>query len=68
MTAYRKMQIDLYLTPWTNLNSTETKKVNVRPHTLNLNEQKENRLKLTDTGKDFLSSPFISQKLRSTNN
>ena len=66
MFVCRRMQMDLYLSPCTKLNSKWIKDLNIKPNTLNLIEQKlENTLKLVGTEDNFLNKTPMAWALRS---
>jgi hypothetical protein len=66
MSACRRMQIDLYLSPCTKLKSNWIKKFNIKPDTLKLIEKKfRNNLGHIDTGHNILKRK-MAQVLRST--
>ena len=69
MSAYRRMQIDPYLSPCTKLKFKWIKGLNYNQTTLNLIEQKMgNRLQCMGTGDHFLNITPVAQTLRATIN
>jgi hypothetical protein len=67
MSAFRRMQIDTYLSPCTELKFKCIKDLSIKLDTLNLLEQKvRNNLGLTGTGDSFLNRTLIAQTLTST--
>lgn len=59
------MKVYFYLSPHTEFNPTWIKNLNIRPHALNVREEKVgNMLKFIDTGKDFLSKTSHSVVIR----
>jgi hypothetical protein len=62
MSACRKMQIDLHLSPCTTLKSKWIKNLNIKQDTLNLTEQKEG----TSLELNFLNRTPMNGILRST--
>jgi hypothetical protein len=67
MSAYRRMQIDPYLSLHTKLKSKWIKDLNIKLDRLNLIEEKVgNSLDHIGTGDNFLNRTTISQTLRST--
>jgi hypothetical protein len=69
MSAWRRMQIDPYLSPCTKLITKWTKDLNIKSDTLNLIEENVgNCLELVGTRNKFLNRTTIAQTLRSTIN
>jgi hypothetical protein len=67
MSAWRRMQIDPYLSPYTKLNSNWINYHNIKTNTLNLiKETRVNCLELIGTGIKFLKRTSRAQTLRST--
>jgi hypothetical protein len=63
--VYKKLKLDLYLSPCTYINSKWIKDLNIRPETLKLlQEVAGNTLELIGIGKDFLSRNPAAQQLR----
>ena len=61
MSAYRRTQIDPYLSPCTKLKSSWIKELNVKLYALNLIEEKVgNSPELTVTGNNFLNRILIN--------
>jgi hypothetical protein len=61
----KKLKLDLYLSPYTSINSKWIKDVNIRPQTLKLVQQRVgNTLELIGIGKDFLNETPAAQQLR----
>ena len=64
MSACRRMQIEPYLFPCTKLKSKWIKDLTIKPHTLNLTEDKvRNCLELIGTGDNFLAQTLRKTKL-----
>ena len=69
MSAYRRVQIDPYLSPCIKLKFKWNKELNKNPITLNLIEEKVgSSLKCMGTGEHFLSITPVVQKLKETTN
>ena len=66
--ACRRMQVDIYLSLWTKLNSKWIKVLSIKLHTLNLTEEKVGNSFELGTGEDFLNRTLILQTLRLTIN
>ena len=61
MSAYRRIQIDTYLSTSTKLMSECIKDLNIKPDTVDMKEEEVRiSLELTGTGDDFLKRMLIS--------
>jgi hypothetical protein len=63
--ACRKLKLDPFLSPYTNINSKWIKDLNIRPKTLKLVQKRAgNTLEAIGIGKDFLNGTPAAQQLR----
>jgi hypothetical protein len=65
LTVCKKLKLDPYLSPYTNINSKWIKDLNIRPQTLkSVQERVGNTLELIGIGKNFLNGTPAAQQLR----